>query len=476
MAMSDAILTRLLAGHPRIIDLSLDRMWRILSLLGNPEQRLPPVVHVAGTNGKGSTLACLRAIFEAAGLRVHAYTSPHLVRFHERVRLASGPSASGFISETALAAALEECERRNGGEPITFFEITTAAALLTFARLPADYLLLEVGLGGRLDATNVVARPKLSIITAIDFDHQKYLGDSLALIAREKAGILKAGVPAVIARQPPEALATIKQVASDQGSPLSIAGEDWLAFEQQGRLVFQDGEGLLDLPRPRLHGRFQIDNAGLAIAAIRKLADRRIDEEAMAEGLRKVDWPARMQRLEIGPLTGLAGSGGELWLDGGHNPSAGAALAHSLAELEQRAPRPLVIVWGMLDTKDARAFIHPFKGLVRSVVALAIPGEPNAVPADELVRIAHSVGIVAESAASIEEAVRKASRTENARILITGSLYLAGRVLALHRGETPSAVSGTARLDPTVTPAKAGAQLANTRKRKKRGPGFRRDD
>ena len=445
MVMSDAILTRLLACHPRIIDLSLDRMWRILAALGNPEKRLPPVVHIAGTNGKGSTLACLRAIFEAAGLRVHAYTSPHLIRFHERIRLASGPSVSGFISEPALAAALEECERLNSGEPITFFEITTAAALLTFARLPADYLLLEVGLGGRLDATNVIDRPKLSIITTIDFDHQKHLGDSLALIAGEKAGILKAGVPAVVAHQPAEALATIKQVASDRDLPLSIAGEDWLAFEQQSRLVFQDGEGLLDLPRPRLHGRFQIDNAGLAIAAIRKLADRRIDEEAMAEGLRNVDWPARMQRLELGALTGFAGASGELWIDGGHNPSGAAALAHSFAELEQRAPRPLTLVWGMLDTKDARAFIRPFKGLVRTIVALAIPGEPNAVPADELVRIAHSEGIAAELAASIEEAVRKASRTENARILITGSLYLAGQVLALHRGETPSAVSGTAR-------------------------------
>ncbi|MDP9136974.1 MAG: bifunctional folylpolyglutamate synthase/dihydrofolate synthase [Pseudomonadota bacterium] len=446
MAMSDAILTRLLAGHPKVIDLSLDRMWRILARIGNPERRLPPVVHVAGTNGKGSTVACLRAILEASGLRVHAYTSPHLIRFHERIRLASGPGASEFISEPALAAVLEECERANGGAPVTFFEITTAAALLTFERLPADYLLLEVGLGGRLDATNVVDRPKLSIITTVDYDHQKYLGDSLALIAREKAGILKAGVPAVIAQQPAEALAAIKQVAADQGSPLSIAGEDWLAFEQQARLVYQDGDVLLDLPRPKLHGRFQIDNAGLAIAAIRKLADRRIGEEAMAEGLRKVDWPARMQRLEAGLLTTLAGGGGELWLDGGHNPSGGAALAHSLAELEQRAPRALVIVWGMLNTKDARAFIRPFKGLARAVVALTIPGEPNAMAADALVQLARSEGIDAEPAASIEDAVGKAaSGTESARIVITGSLYLAGRVLALHRGETMSAVSGTAR-------------------------------
>jgi dihydrofolate synthase/folylpolyglutamate synthase len=447
MVLSDAILARLLARHPKIIDLGLDRMWRMLALLGGPEKRLPPVVHVAGTNGKGSTLACLRAILEAAGLRVHTYTSPHLVRFHERIRLASGPGSSEFISEAALSAVLEECERVNGSASITFFEITTAAALLTFARSPADYLLLEVGLGGRLDATNVIDRPKLSIITTIDFDHQKYLGDSIALIAREKAGILKTGVPAVIGREPDEALAEIRRVAADLGSLLSIAGEDWLAFEQQGRLVFQDDEGLLDLPRPSLHGRFQIDNAGLAIAAIRKLADRRIDEDAMAKGLRRVEWPARMQRLEAGSLTGLAGPGREVWIDGGHNPSGGAALAHSFAELEQRVPGPLVIVWGMLDTKDAHAFIRPFKGLVRSVVALAIPGEANAMAADELVHIAQSEGIAALAAGSIEEAVADAgSQAENARILITGSLYLAGRALALHGGEAMSVVSGTARL------------------------------
>ena len=446
MALSDAILTRLLAGHPKIIDLTLDRMWRILAGLGHPERRLPPVIHVAGTNGKGSTLACLRAILEASGLSVHAYTSPHLVRFHERIRLASGPGSSELISEAVLNAALEECEHAGGGEPITFFEITTAAAFLAFSRSPADYLLLEVGLGGRLDATNVIERPRLSILTPIDFDHQKYLGDSLAAIAREKAGILKKGAPAVIASQRAEALAEIRRVASGLGVALSLAGEDWLAFEQQGRLVFQDGEGLLDLPRPRLHGRFQIDNAGLAVAAVRKLADPRIDEEAIAQGLRRVEWPARMQRLEAGRLTEIAGEHDELWVDGGHNPSGAAAVAESVGELEHRAPRPLVIVWGMLDSKDARAFIRPFKGLALKVVALAIPGEPNAIAADELVQIAKSEGIAAEPAGSIEEAVDKAARSADpVRILITGSLYLAGRALALHRNETPSAVTGTTR-------------------------------
>ncbi len=445
MALSDAILTRLLAFHPKIIDLSLERMWRILALLDNPEERLPPVVHVAGTNGKGSTIAFLRAILEAAGLRVHTYTSPHLVRFHERIRLASGQGSSELITEEALAAVLQECEQINGGAPITFFEITTAAAFLAFSRLPADYLLLEVGLGGRLDATNVIARPRLSVITTIGLDHQKHLGDTLTLIAREKAGILKKGIAAVIGHQPDEALAEIRRVASGLAAPLSVAGEDWLVSEQQGGLVYQDGEALLDLPKPRLSGRFQIDNAGLAIAATRQIANRAIDDVAMARGLRSAAWPARMQRLGSGLLTELAGRGAELWLDGGHNPLGGEALAESMAELARRSPKQLVIIWGMLDTKNARAFIHPFRALARSVVALAIPGEPGAMAADELVRIAQSEGIDACSAGSIEQAVRKAaSLAPDARILIAGSLYLAGRVLALHGGERMSAVSGTA--------------------------------
>jgi dihydrofolate synthase/folylpolyglutamate synthase len=445
MAVSDAILTRLLARHPKIIDLSLDRMRHLLALLGNPERRLPPVIHIAGTNGKGSTLACLRAILEAAQLSVHAYTSPHLVSFHERMRLAAGPGNSAFISEPALAAVLEECERAGGDRPITFFEITTAAAFLAFSRSSADYLLLEVGLGGRLDATNVVDHPRLSVLTTIDLDHQMYLGDTLALIAAEKAGIFKAGTPAVVGHQHEEALAVIRRVAASIGAPLSVAGEHWLAFEQRGRLVFQDGEGLLDLPRPSLVGPFQIDNAGLAIAAIRRLADRRIDEDAMAKGLRNVDWPARMECLETGRLTRLA-TGSEIWVDGGHNPSGGAAVAASLAELGKRSPRPVALVWGMLASKDARAFIRSFRGIAGHGVALAVPGEPNAMTASELVDIARSEGISAQPASSIEEAVEMAGAVAaNGRILITGSLYLAGHVLALHRGQAMSAVTGTSR-------------------------------
>jgi dihydrofolate synthase/folylpolyglutamate synthase len=445
MAISDAILTRLLARHPKIIDLSLDRVRHLLARIGHPERCLPPVIHIAGTNGKGSTLAFLRAILEAARLRVHAYTSPHLVRFHERVRLATGPGSSAFISEPALTAVLEECEEAGGDAPITFFEITTAAAFLAFGHSPADYLLLEVGLGGRLDATNVVDQPRLSILTPIDLDHQMYLGDTLTLIAREKSGILKPGTTAVIGSQREEALDVIRRVASEVGAPLSIAGEHWLAFEQRGRLVFQNGEGLLDLPKPKLPGRFQIDNAGLAVAAVRTLADRRIDEDAMAQGLSRVEWPARMHCLEPGRLTSLAPDS-EMWLDGGHNPAGAAAVAASFVELAERSPKPLALVWGMLASKDAKAFIRSFRDIARLVVAVAIPGEPNAVPASELADIARSEGIAAQSAESIEVAVAKAAAVATrGRILITGSLYLAGRVLAIHRSETMSAVTGATR-------------------------------
>jgi dihydrofolate synthase / folylpolyglutamate synthase len=284
MAVSDTILKRLLELHPKVIDLRLERMWRLLERLGQPQERLPPVIHVAGTNGKGSVVAYLRAIMEAAGLSAHVYTSPHLVRFHERIRI--GRHGGGeLISEALLAALLEECEEANGAEPITFFEITTAAALLAFARNPADYLLLEVGLGGRLDATNVVARPRLSVITTVDYDHQHFLGDTLTAIAGEKAGILKQGVPAVIAPQSDEGLVAIERIAAQVNAPLAIAGQDWQAFEQHGGLVYQDETGLFDLPLPQLPGRFQIDNAGTAVAAVRALGDARIGLEHISAGL-----------------------------------------------------------------------------------------------------------------------------------------------------------------------------------------------
>jgi dihydrofolate synthase/folylpolyglutamate synthase len=441
LALSDAILTRLLSLHPKIIDLSLGRTERLLAKLGHPERKLPPVIHVAGTNGKGSTVAYLRHIMEAAGLTVHAYTSPHLVRFHERIRV-----AGALISEADLTALLEECEAANGGEPITFFEITTAAAFLAFSRTPADYLILEVGLGGRLDATNVIDRPALSVITTIDYDHQQFLGDTLGLIAHEKAGILKRGCPAIVGVQPDEALAEIVRVGERVRAELRIAGQDWQAYEQHGRLVFQDEDGLLDLPMPQLRGRHQIDNAGNAIAAIRLLDDPRITERHIAEGLKATAWPARMQRLGPGTLSALIPSEAELWLDGGHNPSAGRVLAQAFSELNDRHSRPLVLVWGMLNTKDAGSFIGCFAGVASRVVTITIPDEENALAAETLAEAARAHGLAAETATSLEAALRQASSTVPApRILICGSLYLAGRVLAAHGNEEMSKVSGAGR-------------------------------
>ena len=399
MGMSDAILTRLLSLHPKIIDLSLGRMQRILEQLGNPEKHVPPVIHVAGTNGKGSTVAFLRHIMEAAGLKVHAYTSPHLVKFHERIRV-----AGGLIAESDLAALLEECEAVNQGLPITFFEITTAAAFLAFSRTPADYLLLEVGLGGRLDATNVIDRPLVSVITAIDYDHQQYLGDTLALIAHEKAGILKRDCKAIIGAQPDAARAEIERVAERIRSPLSIAGQDWQVFEQHGNLVFQDEAGLLDLPMPQLKGRHQIDNAGNAIAAIRAIADPRIADRHIAQGIKATTWPARMQRLGLGALSPLIPAESELWLDGGHNPSAGRAMAQAFSELNDRHSRPLVLIWGMLNTKDVGNFIGCFEGVASRVIALTIPGEENAVSAEALAEAARKHGLPAETASGLEAA------------------------------------------------------------------------
>ena len=441
MALSDAILTRLLSLHPKIIDLSLGRMQVILARLGHPELQLPPVIHVAGTNGKGSTVAYLRHIMAAAGLSVHAYTSPHLVKFHERIRV-----AGELIWEADLTALLEECETANAGEPITFFEITTAAAFLSFARQPADYLILEVGLGGRLDATNVIDRPAVSIITTIDYDHQQYLGDTLSLIAHEKAGILKRGCPAIIGAQPDEARGEIERVAARVQAPLAIAGQDWQAYEQHGRLVFQDDNGLLDLPLPQLKGRHQIDNAGNAIAAIRQLNDPRITDADIAEGLRSTVWPARMQRLGPGALSSLLPADSELWLDGGHNPSAGRVLSQAFSELNDKYSRPLVLVWGMLNTKDVGSFIGCFAGIASRVVTLTIPDEENAVTAEVLAGAARQHGLSAETASGLEAALKQAGMTGPApRILICGSLYLAGRVLAAHGNEAMTKVSGAGR-------------------------------
>jgi dihydrofolate synthase/folylpolyglutamate synthase len=416
---SDVILTRMMSLHPKLIDLTLDRVWRLLAALDHPERALPPVIHVAGTNGKGSTVAMLRAGLEAAGGTVHAYTSPHLVRFHERIRL-----SGQLISEARLTEVLDECERANAGTPITYFEITTVAALLAFARNPADWCLLEVGLGGRLDATNVVDRPALTVITPISFDHQQFLGETLAEIAGEKAGILKPGVPCVVAPQPAEAMAVIEARARAVGAPLIRAGRDWtIAPAPGGGLTFGDSGGTLALPRPRLPGAHQIDNAGTAIAALRKLG---LPDTACAAALSGAEWPARMQLLTQGPLVDAA-PGIELWLDGGHNAAAGQALAAHLATLPER---PSWMILGMLATKDAAAFLAPFPGRVDGVRAVTIPDEDAAAPAADLAATARTAGLPAEPAASPAAALAEiAAQEPGARVLICGSLYLAGRIL-----------------------------------------------
>ncbi|GMG82919.1 folylpolyglutamate synthase/dihydrofolate synthase family protein [Paralimibaculum aggregatum] len=418
---SDAILARLLELHPKIIDLTLDRIEQLLVRLDHPERRLAPVIHVAGTNGKGSVTAMLRAGLEGAGQRVQAYTSPHLARFHERIRL-----AGGLIPEPDLAALLEECEAVNGGVPITFFEITTAAALLAFAREPADHLLLEVGLGGRLDATNVIDRPRLTVITPVALDHQQYLGETLAEIAGEKAGILKRGVPCIVGRQPDQAMQAIRARAEAVGAPLIVAGEDWDVRREAGRLVFQDGDGLLDLDPPRLAGPHQVENAGIAIAALRALGQG--DPQA---ALGNAEWPARMQRLR-GPLLDLLPAGAELWLDGGHNPAAAEAIAATLGEIAARAPAPLWLVTGMLDTKEADAFLRGLAPQAAGAVTVTIPDSEAAIPAERLAEIARQSGIAAEPAGSVAEALERIAAAAPAaplRVLICGSLYLAGAVL-----------------------------------------------
>ena len=417
-AGSDLILERMMAFHPKVIDLTLDRVHRLLAALGHPETRLPPVIHIAGTNGKGSTQAMIRAGLEAGGAKVHAYTSPHLARFHERIRL-----AGELISEPALTALLDECVVANGGEEITFFEITTCAALLAFARTPADFTLLEVGLGGRLDATNVVEKPRLTIITPVSIDHQQYLGETLAEIAGEKAGIIKRGVPCVVGPQDPDGLAVIEARAARLGAPLWVHGQHWTVAEERGRLVYQDENGLLDLPLPNLPGPHQIQNAGAAIAALRLLGR---DGAAAEAAVTRAHWPARMQRLRSGPLADSA-PGVELWLDGGHNPAGGEAVAATLARMPRRETH---LICGMLNTKDVKGYMRPLAAHAAKLWAVPIPGEPNTLPAETTRDAARAAGLDAEAAGSVAEALARVTETNpEARVLICGSLYLAGQVL-----------------------------------------------
>ena len=415
---SDQILQRMMALHPKVIDLTLDRVWPLLAALGDPERDLPPVIHIAGTNGKGSTQAMIRAGLEGAGNVVHAYTSPHLARFHERIRL-----AGELISEDYLTQVLDECYATNGCQTITYFEITTVAGILAMARTPADYTLLEVGLGGRIDATNVIEKPALTIITPISMDHESFLGDTLAKIAFEKAGIIKRGVPCIVGPQPDEVLEVIERQAARMGAPLLVHGQHWHVTREGDRLIYQDEDGLLDLPLPNLPGEHQYENAGAALTALRYLAK---GEAAYEAAMTNAFWPARMQRLRSGPLVASAPQI-ELWLDGGHNAAAGKASGAHLATLPQR---PTHLICGMLNTKDIKGYLTPMAPFAKSLIAVSIPGEANTLPAEATQAAAITAGIAATCADSVAEALATIAQTDpSARVLICGSLYLAGNIL-----------------------------------------------
>ena len=415
----DPVSARLLARHPQKIDLSLDRMRTLCAVLGQPQMQLPPVIHVAGTNGKGSTIALIRAMAEAAGLRVHVYTSPHLVRFNERIRL-----AGELIADARLSAILDRIEAVRGVEA-TVFETTTAAAFVAMAEVPADLAIIEVGLGGSLDATNVIDRPLLSVIAPVDHDHAEFLGTRIEGIAGEKAGILKAGARGIVARQQEVAMAVIEARAASVLTPLTVMGTDFDAWAERGGMVFQDQERFLDLPAPGLRGPHQIANAGLAVAVALELD---LPEAAIAAGISGATWPARMQRLTAGLYGEMArAADAELWLDGGHNPHAGRALAEALVERQARAPRPLALIVGMLANKDHAGFFEALKGSEAHVFTVAFDGaaaDPTALAA-----VARGHGLGAQSSSSVEAALSRALRLGAGRVVICGSLYLAGEVL-----------------------------------------------
>jgi dihydrofolate synthase/folylpolyglutamate synthase len=428
---STAVLERLLALHPKKIDLALDRILRLLADLGHPERKLAPVIHVAGTNGKGSVCAFSRAMLEAQGLRVHVHISPHLVRFHERIRI-----AGELISEDELAATLEEVERVNAGRQITYFEITNAAMFLAFSRHRADAVVLEVGLGGKFDATNVIDRPAITIVQPVGLDHLEFLGSDIKSIAAEKAGIIKPHIPVVIGPQEEAALDVILSRADQLSAPAFVFGQDFSAHREHGRMVYQDEMGLLDLPLPRLIGAHQIDNAAVSIAALRHADNGWNNEAAIEQGLRSVEWPARLQRLTKGPLISMAPKGAEVWLDGGHNPHCAAAVSRAIADLEEKSERPLYLICGMLKTKDAVGFLSAFRGLARHVVTVEVAGEAASLGAGALYDLSRQAGLDAAPAEDMEDAMLQLQAWARAhpkepppRILICGSLYLAGQVL-----------------------------------------------
>ena len=434
-SQAEAVINRLLGLHPKGFDLSLTRITRLLERLGNPQDRLPPVIHVAGTNGKGSVTAFCRALLEAEGYAVHVHTSPHLVNWHERYRLGVAGGRGRLVEDHMFAEALERVETANAGETITVFELLTAVTFLLFSEQPADAAIIEVGLGGRFDATNVMRQPAVSVIMPISLDHQAYLGDSVELIAAEKAGIMKRGVPVVIGAQPYEAArAVLIATAERVRCPFTVYGQDFGAHEELGRLVYQDEFGLSDLPLPRLPGRHQYGNAAAAIRAL-KAAGFRLGEAAMEKAMTSVEWPGRLQRLAEGKLVAKAPAGAEIWVDGGHNPGAGEVIAEAMASFEERQPRPLYLVSGMINTKEPVGYFRPFAGIAQTVFTVPIAHSDAGVDPMALAQAASEAGLTAGATGSLSEALAEIARVSAGqpvppRILIGGSLYLVGDVLA----------------------------------------------
>lgn len=437
MKRSETLLEEMHKLHPKLIDLSLDRIHNLLEKLGNPHEKLPPVIHIAGTNGKGSVLAFLTAILEAHGDRVQRFSSPHLVSFHERINLPIKKNdhfQTSPISEKQLVDVLQRTKDVNGNDPITFFEITTAAAFLAFSETEADWCLLETGLGGRLDSTNVIASPAATILSPISIDHTKFLGETVREIAREKIGILKSKTPVFVGLQEAEPLELIEQRAAELSAPTYLRGQIYDVYAQRGRLVYSSTEALFDLPLPRhMLGRHQIENAGLAICVAQNLLKERLDPELLANAMETAQWPARMQRLKAEDYSPHLRQEDELWLDGGHNPAAALVLADILGDLEERVPRPLHMIVGMMEGKEVRGFLKEFLGLASQVIAVPIPGEENAMNPDTLADLACEMGFEAESAVNLDAALQISAegRHEGVRVLICGSLYLAGYVLGL---------------------------------------------
>lgn len=434
VSQADAEIEKLMGLHPKGYDLSLDRIRRLLEVLGNPHLKLPPVIHVAGTNGKGSASAFCRAILEAQGLAVHVHTSPHLVRWHERYRIGVKGGPGQIVDDQLFADALRRVAEANCGKPITVFEILTAVTFILFSEQPADVVVLEVGLGGRFDATNVVEKPAVCIVQPISLDHQAYLGDRVELIAAEKAGIMKRGVPVVIGHQEFDgAKDVLISTAERLGCPLAVFAQDFLAYEEFGRLVYQDEFGLMDLPLPRLPGRHQIGNAATAIRAV-KAAGYPVTEEIAEKAMLSVEWPGRLQRLTEGRLVERAPQGAEIWLDGGHNPGAGEVIAEAMAAMEERQARPLHLVIGMINTKDPIGFFRAFVDIAHNVYTVPITGSDVGLDPVALAQSAAEAGLKALPMGSLGQALDAIrERSEGGippRIMIGGSLYLAGNVLA----------------------------------------------